>query len=218
MRDMILRRGGWVDLPVLLFVDMLGLRSAWRHGRRAVVSKLSLFEGLVLESVRNAREVPYRGALDSDSAVLYFDRLAPAIEFGIALYRAAFECGAREGEERAWLRGVIAPSKSVARTFRDEVPTEARGITKFLYSDDLFDAINAEKSGFKGMRLLIASDLVCDEIMAAISPNVGSERVEMIAELKYSPRSAHLGMDIFELPFGLDLRKPVDVWGQPQKA
>ena len=34
----------------------------------------------------------------------------------------------------------------------------------------------------------------------------------------YSPRSAHLGMDIFELRCGLDFRKPVDVWGQPQKA
>jgi len=178
--------GGEAGAECLLFVDMLGVRSAWKRGRSGVIRRLRAFEDLVLKAVGKSASPPCRGVVETDATVLFFSRTTDALAFSVALYRSAFFTGEEAGDERIWLRGVLAPVSGRKPAFRDEVPTGVKGLTKFRYADAVFAAINAEKSGFKGMRLLISKDLVGDPLVADYTEKVGEHGMPRIATLKYS--------------------------------
>jgi len=165
---------------------MLGVRSAWKRGRAGVIRRLRAFEDLVLGAARKTENPPDRGVVETDAAVLFFGRTMDALAFSVALYQAAFFTGSEEGDERIWLRGVLAPSPGRKTVFRDEVATGIKGLTKFRYADAVFAAINAEKSGFKGMRLLISAVLAADPEAGNYTEKVGGRDIPRIARLKYS--------------------------------
>jgi hypothetical protein len=166
---------------VLLFLDILGTRSVWsREGVAGAANVFDRFRALIRSEARKNPSSILSGAIESDSAALVCVNASEAIALGTALYRAAFfqpSLTATRGY-RMWLRGVIAPVGDVAdvaelRTSR-RLAKDLPRVTVETYSNELLDAISAEKAGFKGMRLLIQDDLVVDTVRAAHQLKIGA--------------------------------------------
>ena len=77
------------------------------------------------------------------------------------MFRLAFRVGNKKTDKKnkkIWLRGIIIPANKEANnllrtknTLKNTIPQ----VEVYKFSNNLLDAIAAEKSGFKGMRLLI---------------------------------------------------------------
>lgn len=147
--------------PALVFIDVLGVKHQWmRSGAEGAKSVFSEFHKVIntgLESVKPSQIL--NGLVESDSAAILCTSSRVAITVGRNIFRAAFRKGNSTQEERLWLRGVIVPyPKNIE--FRNETSfSEAySSIRYFDYSDELLDVISMEKSGFRGMRLLISGE------------------------------------------------------------
>ena len=152
---------------VLLFVDLLGVRAAWQHGGRSEAeSAFKAFRSLVAAAVEGrTREEILDGIIETDAMALHCADTGTALDIGQNLYQMAFRQTATNNNKRPWLRGVIVPRVSELPLRR---PTSLRAplnqISLMLYEPELFDAIAIEKSGIKGMRLLIDKDLLTAEV------------------------------------------------------
>jgi hypothetical protein len=148
--------------PTLLFVDVLGVKRQWRSagskGAKEAFLKFHDVINLALKSFRKTQVID--GIVESDSAAILCAGPKSAIKLGRTLFSNAFRVGNSHNEKRLWLRGVIVPYLASAK-FRDETPFSDRFtvIRYFQLSDELLDAIAAEKAGFRGMRLLISGEL-----------------------------------------------------------
>jgi hypothetical protein len=171
-------------MSVALYVDLLGTRSAWKQGVDAVRDRLAAFESLIFSSLRQSRTHPTLGLLETDAIVLCFDDVERAVRFGVFLFRAAFREASREGH-RTWLRGVIGPVAPGTR-LRTSTRTAVATIRKYTYSIDLFGLVNAEKSGFKGMRLLLAEGAIDKTLETRLGVRVGRRGMSILTKLRYS--------------------------------
>jgi len=150
-----------------------------------VLDRIKRFEDLVLKTAEQRDARPKWGCVETDATVLAFSSARICVRYAEQIYRRAFATGTRGAPERVWLRGVITllGSDEPART---EEATSVANITRYRYSSAVFDAINAEKSGFKGMRLLVA-DNVFESTTSPLIIKVGSARMPRLVKLKYSP-------------------------------
>ncbi len=151
---------------VLLFVDMLGVRATWqRGGRSEAEAAFKAFRSLVAGAVKGrSHEEILDGIIETDAAALHCSDTDTALDIGRNLYQMAFQQTATNRSKRPWLRGVIVPRASdlpLRRTTSLHEPLSQ--INLMLYEPELFDAIAIEKSGIKGMRLLIDKSLLTSE-------------------------------------------------------
>lgn len=148
--------------PALLFVDVLGVKHQWRSagskGARVAFSKFHNAIDLALKSVRKTQVID--GLVESDSVAILCTSPKTAINLGRTLFANAFRIGNSHNEQRLWLRGVIVPYSSSVK-FRNEAPFSDKFVVirHFNLSNELLEAIAAEKAGFRGMRLLISGEL-----------------------------------------------------------
>ena len=162
------------DVPVLLFLDVLGTKSVWsRDGVAGATSVFDRLRVLVRNQARNNPAVILSGAIESDSAALVCATAADAVKVAIDIYCAAFfePSLVATRAHRTWLRGVIGPVGAVAdvadlRTSK-RLARDLPRLTVATYADELLDAISAERAGFKGMRLLIREELVTEAVRKA---------------------------------------------------
>ncbi len=169
--------------PVILFVDVLGVRSKWLSGGQpAAEAAFQEFRTLIAASMKGTvSDSLVRGVVESDSAALTFSSLLPALEAAKALYSAAF----RRKHGRVWLRGCIVSldgqdALRTSTTFSGKL----KSIELNLYSKPLLEAIAVEKSGFKGMRLLVESSLITAEVRAAVKQPIGHLNFIPLCKLK----------------------------------
>lgn len=144
----------------LVYVDVLGTRARIKRGQERLRRGVEALDEVLRQSLLtdgHGREL--RGGLvESDAAALQFSRPAPALEFGIALFRRAFDHQLDDGSPM-WVRGVIVPSSAKLRTperFSPFIPD----VERFTLSKGLIRAISTEKAGYHGMRLLVAHSLL----------------------------------------------------------
>jgi hypothetical protein len=150
----------------LLFVDMLGVKARWQQGGRVAAEEaFQHFWGLVAYAVRGeSTDTVSAGMLESDSFAIDCKDTGTALRIAQRLYRAAFLKTLDSREDRTWIRGVLLNrTESVELRRLTRFKTRAP-IDLMLYSGDLLDAIAAEKSGFRGMRLLVDETLVTDAL------------------------------------------------------
>jgi hypothetical protein len=170
-----------VEQPSLLFLDALGMKKVWAtEGRAGAEAAHNRFADLVRRVTRgiDPKEIVQAG-IESDAAAILCRSTEAALELGRRLYIEAFTGNAIETErqQRTWLRGsVIAVEDDVAHELRtDEL---RNGITITKYSDALLEAIEVERSGFRGMRLMVARDLLSRPVRNAF-------RIEMLEKPFY---------------------------------
>lgn len=149
----------------LLFVDMLGVKSRWhQEGRPGAELAFQEFEGLVTDAITTAaQDNVLSGIIESDAAAIVCSSQSAAVSAGCALFRSAFATAATGRHRRPWLRGAIIPYTGhlSLRTTRESA---ANSVITSVYQPALLDAIAVEKAGFKGMRLLISTELVNDAL------------------------------------------------------
>lgn len=174
---------------VILFIDMLGVRSRWhKGGREAAEAAFQAFRNLVAFSLKGseAAAVP-SGIVETDAAALTCSSTEIALDIGKRLYRATFEQTARNFDNRFWLRGAIVPRTS-ARPLRTGTHFGAAlsQVEIVLYDQELLDAIQVEKSGIKGMRLVVDKTLVTPELNRKLAIHVGALNFIPIKRLRNS--------------------------------
>jgi len=91
-----------MDSPAL-YVDMLGVRSAWKIGRQSVLNRLSEFRQLIIQILKTSRS--QAAAIEADASVIVFEDFAECLKCSIALFRGAFQLSERPPSHRVWLRG-----------------------------------------------------------------------------------------------------------------
>jgi hypothetical protein len=139
-----------------LFMDLLGVRAKWKSGGRVAAEEAfeefrrSVHHGIEQVKVSSVE----KGVFESDSAFLICDTLRTALQIGQSTYLHAFRPPAHES--RMWIRGVIMPGPTGTELVTSSHLDEAHPQVKIIkYKSQVLDAIAAEKSGFRGMRLLV---------------------------------------------------------------
>lgn len=97
------------------------------------------------------------GEIESDAAALLFDSARSSIKAGREIFRNAFT-NYSSIEERMWLRGaIISWGDHEVMPFRESEILDCKEgkLLNNTYTHSLLRAISVEKSGFKGMRLVI---------------------------------------------------------------
>lgn len=148
---------------VILFVDLLGVRSRWiKGGKNAAELAFQDFRNLVAHSIKGRKpDDLIHGLIETDAAALTFASVQSALDVGKKMFAAAFEQVKHNQHRRPWLRGCIVArdgdgSLRTASTFSEPISQ----VELMLYNPALLNAISVEKSGFKGMRLLVSKDLI----------------------------------------------------------
>lgn len=175
-------------MQALLFIDMLGVRSRWHESGRAGVERaVEKFHHLVREAAgKSGFAEQLEGGMESDSVALICPHTEAAVKIGCIAFTSAFMQPESFDQERLWLRGVIAPSASEeALRSRNVVPAMGT-VERHSFSGGMLDAIAVEKSGFKGMRLLIADVLVTAELCAQFRRPRGNLNIVPFKKLRYS--------------------------------
>ena len=136
------------------------------------------------------------GAIESDACALVFRDAAPAVAFARAAYLEAFRSAHSRKDERLWLRGAVVEASRVDRLrARKRLPGALAHVEQFEYDPNLLDAIAVEKSGFKGMRLLVHAPLVTPELCDAFHVDVGRRALIPFRKLDNSIYPGRLGDD-----------------------
>ena len=175
---------------VILFVDLLGVRSRWHAGGRIDAERaFATLRMLVVASLREAsRSHPISGGIETDATTLVFASVAEAMDVGTTLYRMAFATGQSARDERLWLRGAIVPF-GPHESLRAErgLPAPYGALKYHHYAGSLLDAIAIEKSGIKGMRLIIDASLVTDRVSKQFRIPISTRYLIPFRRLSHSP-------------------------------
>lgn len=158
------RREGKV-MP-LLYVDMLGVKARWlKGGHEAAVAAFETLEELVKGRLHSYGKYIISGGVETDCIAVICEPSEACIQLGIDIFKKAFSMPHQESGERIWLRGAIIPvdpSDELRKSSR--LSDSIEKVFKYYYTDSLLEAIALEKSGYKGMRLLIANSLVTKQM------------------------------------------------------
>jgi len=88
---------------------------------------------------------------------------------------------------KIWLRGcIVGHNEEDALRKLTSYSGKLSKIELMLYSGALLDAISVEKSGFKGMRLLVERSLVTSEVRAALKQTMGHLNFMPLSKLRDS--------------------------------
>jgi hypothetical protein len=174
---------------VILFADVLGAKARWHKGGREEAEKFFvLFRNLVISTLKRADIAPPReGAIETDALTLVYETAEQAIYAAMVLYQAAFDSARTPTRDRLWLRGAIVPYASgepLRRLRPISAPLEQ--VSLFLYAAPFFDAISVEKSGFRGMRMLIDSELVTRQVSTTFRHPIGERSFIPLKRLNHS--------------------------------
>jgi hypothetical protein len=174
---------------VLLFIDQLGTKSKWLRGGKEAAEEafknFRTFSASALKQIESSEIVT--GVVETDSFVLVTRTLEAALAVGKRFYRRSFE---NVGESRLWLRGAIVPIKKKEEEELRLKKTFAKPYEKvdlFLYNEDLMEVIQIEKSGYKGMRLLVHKEIITAEVRRNMLMKISGRNFIPFAELQSCP-------------------------------
>lgn len=143
----------------LLFIDMMGVRSLWHKGGIGYVEDaFNVLHDLTANAIKEGKNKKYLlvGHFESDSIVLICRNVKWAMKIGRTIFRNAFLLSTKLSDRRLWLRGAIVPYEDSLGTRESEPYDEILSQVKiYRYHPSLLEAISVEKSGIKGMRLVV---------------------------------------------------------------
>jgi len=151
----------------IVYIDLLGVQKIWRQGGApAVKARIAEFSQFVTEqldylSADTHREGEYTVILAGDSVSVMCQDYEQAIGIGTHLFVQAFYA-TRNVTRPFWLRGAISEWHNQYLTANTK-PIHAKSLqigTQYVNEDDYLAALALEKSGFKGMRLVVDRTLL----------------------------------------------------------
>jgi hypothetical protein len=159
-------------LPSLILIDLLGVRARWTAGGAdAATSAFDDLTRLVQEAVNVGPDEITGAETESDSAVILCTSTNAALRVAKSLFLRTFteSTASQERFHRIWLRGVLVPRPSdlSIRDLRIRRLKLSGRLTVNELSRPLLDAIALEKSGFRGMRLVVHPRLLTSRVRSA---------------------------------------------------
>lgn len=181
-------------VSALLCIDLLGTKARWRAGGAPAASEsFDDFADLVLDTVTTldcANEV--RGEVEADWCALLCPTAEAALALGRRIFRRTWFDAQKPEDPRFWVRGIVTPAGGDAALRRlpdDEFP----GINRTEFGRDLLEALAALRSGFRGMRLLVADVLLNDQLRGMFRIPLGRLGVIPFRSMNHTPYPASLG-------------------------
>ncbi len=150
-----------------VYIDLLGVQKMWQlGGANAVKSRIQEFANLIKEQLTYLPQQSFRDGdftimTLSDSVAITCQDSDQAIGIASHLFEQCFYHTDRSSSP-LWLRGVISSWHNQNMVFNTK-SIQLREIsvgTEYKLEDDYLQAIALEKSGFKGMRLIIDQSLL----------------------------------------------------------
>jgi hypothetical protein len=150
----------------ILFLDLLGVQRMWADsGAGAVKARIDEFSDFILDQVNYLpgtlhREGEYNVILAGDSVSIICQEFDQAVGIGIHLMTQAFYT--KKVSHPLWLRGAIGRWHNQYLTVNTHA-VQAKGIhigTQYVNEDDYLAVLALEKSGFRGMRLIVESAIL----------------------------------------------------------
>lgn len=174
---------------------MLGARKKWQLGGVPEATEaFNHFARLVIASVRaESAEAVIGGGIETDSAMIVFSSALPALHAARRMFMWAFKNQRNPNAPRLWLRGSLVSHNDEEFTRRESKMNDTFGnVSIFTYSEAALDAISVEKAGFKGMRLMVRSDVICNETQQGLRIPFGKYSLIPIRRLRHSlyPKAA----------------------------
>lgn len=162
---------------VIAFVDLLGVRAKWHDGGRDAAEKaFERLRSLVATSLADiSAATVLGGGIETDSAAVIFDSTEEAAKFMRSLYSRAFLAATRLSDERIWVRGTLASIQAAGSLRLESSLPGFPAVGVFDLEGGLLDAIAIEKSGYKGMRIVVEESLITDAIRRRFRIAVGNQ-------------------------------------------
>lgn len=176
-------------MAVILFIDMLGARKHWLNG--GVDESMPTFFRFKKRVSAAARRSPagevLDGVIETDAAMLVCQSTIEAACIARRLFLDAFDTRMNSTVPRDWYRGCIVPH-SEGDFLRSGQPLRSplQNINAFRYSESALEAVSVEKSGFKGMRLLVKGDLIDSTVHAKMKIPFGTHTLIPFRKLSHS--------------------------------
>ena len=148
----------WCIIMVLLFIDMLGVKSRWHSGGlQAAESAFSVFRDVMIEAmaVVDPKKI-VMGSIECDSCAIVCENLGVALDISRRAFRSVFLVAPQPEATRIWLRGAIVKHSGNFLRRTKPLISQIDQISVHEYSRSLLQAIAVEKAGFKGMRIVVA--------------------------------------------------------------
>lgn len=151
----------------VLFVDLLGVQKMWaKEGYVAVKNRIEEFNEYIEKQINFLssdlhNDGNYIVVLSGDSASVICDNYYQAIGIGAHLFTQAFYDSDHRNNP-FWLRGAISKWNNQYLTL-NTVQVKAKNLpigTKYVPEDDYLAVMALEKSGYRGMRLIIDKTLI----------------------------------------------------------
>jgi hypothetical protein len=161
---------------VVAFLDLLGVRARWHEGgRESAEAAFGRLESLVAETLSRLAPKSLRdGAIETDSAAIVFGATEDALAFIRDLFTDAFAASGRARDERLWIRGTVTALHGRGALRRSEHLAQHGKVRVFRLEGSLLDAIAVEKSGFKGMRIVVEEKLLTQAVRDRFAVKAGS--------------------------------------------
>lgn len=182
-------------MAAILFVDMLGARRIWQNGGvQEAIPAFFRFKKMVNIAARQAPNGEVLdGGIETDAAMIVCRSPIEAFRIGQRLFLAAFSGRLSPETPRLWLRGCVVPHPEEGflrsgEPLRDPVDR----ITAYRYSESALEAVSIEKSGYKGMRLLVHSELITSSVQTQMRVPLGGQNLIPFRRLNYSIYPARL--------------------------
>lgn len=201
-------------MKTLLFVDLLGARARWRSGGiEGSRDAFNRFTKLMIHAARPDMTAVIDGAIETDSCALLCETPHVALRIAGRAFNRAFDMEAQRTGFRLWLRGAVVPSEAPSLRTERAAGGSAKQLSIFVYSHELLDAVSVEKSGFKGMRLLVRDSLVTEGLKNDFALSFGHLNMHTLRRLRHSAYSSNGdGLHDYLWPAASD----PDVWREKQ--
>lgn len=177
---------------VLLYLDVLGMKSRWESGgvvaAKAAYRTFDLVIRHALEAVDSGVSQSATGGIQSDAGSFVLPNVSSGIVLGTAIFREAFRRSGTPviGRERFWLRGAIIEIEDDELEATEQFHENFPNVKKRVFSDDLLNAINVEQSGYRGQRLLVQESLVTEQVNDEFKIPVGNRDFMPLASLAFA--------------------------------
>jgi hypothetical protein len=176
-------------MSVILFIDMLGSRKRWQTGGvNEAMKTFFRFKTMVKRAVRSAPEgAVIDGGIETDAAMLVCPSTAEAIHIARRVFLSAFEGQMNPNKPRLWYRGcVVSHEEDTRLRVGDPLGAGLKEVTAYRYSASALEAVSVEKSGYKGMRVLVQSNLIDKGLQDQLGIPLGSRTLIPFRKLNYS--------------------------------
>lgn len=153
----------------VLFVDLLGVQKMWSGGGvNAVTKRIDEFNVFMLRTFETlpqelSRDHEFSISMSGDSFAVPCQDFEQAIRIGRYLFQQAFYDSDKRPQP-FWIRGVVSSWNNESDTF-DKRDIQVGGMSigaHYVNHPSYMRALAMEKSGFKGMRLVIEPVLLGD--------------------------------------------------------